>query len=127
MGLFFEVLVGDVVMGERNPDCRIPTERPEVISRFFSNCSQDWIGSNNAQFLNIDLRNDTLQLYGGDSTLSPNTTVRISAAVVRGEPGPGGGGAGFTRSQIQDLIDMNPAFEPSGNGHGRPDTRRHHA
>ena len=71
--------------------------------------------SDNAQFVNVDWRDQTLQLYGGDSTLSANTVVRISAAVVRGEPGPGGGGGGgaaLSNAEIKQKYEANANTNP---------------
>ena len=95
MGMFFEVVVGGAVVSNGILLVgfhRISRSDFPVLLKLYA--GQD--SSDNAQFVNIDWRDQTLQVYGGDSTLSANTVVRISAAVVRGEPGSGGGGGGGT-------------------------------
>ena len=95
MGMFFEVVVGGVVVSNGillfgfHRTSR--TDFPVLLKLYAGQDSSD-----DAQFVNIDWRDQTLQVFGGDSTLSANTVVRISAAVVRGEPGSGGGGGGGT-------------------------------
>ena len=95
MGLFCEVVVAGVVVSNGiQPIGFHRSNRADfpVLLKLYA--GQD--SSDDAQFINIDWRDQTLQVYGGDSTLSANTVVRISAAVVRGEPGSGGGGGSGT-------------------------------
>ena len=114
MGMFFEVAVGGIVRSNgillfgfhRTSRSDFP-----VLLKLYA--GQD--SSDDAQFVNIDWRDQTLQLYGGDSTLSANTVVRISAAVVRGEPGPGGGGGGggaLSDAEIKQKYEANPNTNP---------------
>ena len=109
MGLFFEVVVGGVVTSNgillfgfhRSNRADFP-----VLLKLYAGQTP----GNDAQFVNVDWRDQTLQLYGGDSTLSANTVVRISAAVVRGEAGPGGGGqpgSALTDAQIKQKYEAN--------------------
>lgn len=72
-------------------------------------------GSNDRQYVNFDRRPTGLaRLYGGGTTLSANTVVRVYAAVVRGAPGAGGMGAGLTVAQVQALIDATPLSNLAG-------------
>ena len=114
MGMFFEVVVGGVVVSNgillfgfhRSNRADFP-----VLLKLYAGQNS----SDNAQFVNVDWRDQTLQLYGGDSTLSANTVVRISAAVVRGEPGPGGGGGGgaaLSNAEIKQKYEANANTNP---------------
>ena len=109
MGMFFEVTVGGVVTSNgillfgfhRSNRADFP-----VLLKLYAGQTP----GDDAQFVNIDWRDQTLQLYGGDSTLSANTVVRISAAVVRGEPGPGGSGqpgAALSDAEIKQKYEAN--------------------
>ena len=114
MGMFFEVVVDGVVTSNGillfgfHRTSR--TDFPVLLKLYAGQDSSD-----DAQFVNIDWRDQTLQLFGGDSTLSANTVVRISAAVVRGEPGPGGGGGAgtaLTNAQIKQKYEANLNTNP---------------
>lgn len=60
-----------------------------------------------AQLVSVDFRNTgILQLYGGGTTLSADTVVKVYTAVVRGEQGRPGA-RGLTQAQIQALIDAS--------------------
>ena len=112
MGMFFEVVVGGVVVSNGIllfGFHRISRSDFPVLLKLYA--GQD--ASDDAQFVNVDWRDQTLQLYGGDSTLSANTVVRISAAVVRGDPGMGMGG-GLTTAQAQALINATPLSNLQG-------------
>ena len=117
MGMFFEVVVGGVVVSNGIllfGFHRVSRADFPVLLKLYA--GQD--SSDDAQFVNIDWRDQTLQVYGGDSTLSANTVVRISAAVVRGEPGRGGGGGtALTDAEIKQKYEANAdtnAFTDAG-------------